>query len=42
MPLTVYLKREGWKDEEVAEVTQSAEYTSRLALLGDLGGNQAA
>ena len=41
MPLAVYLKREGWTDEEVGEVTQSAEYTARLALLSDLGGNQA-
>ena len=42
IPLTVYLKREGWDDKEIAEITKSPEYTSRLALLGDLGGNQAA
>lgn len=42
MPLIVYLKREGWSNEEIAEITRSAEYTSRLALLGDLGGNQPA
>jgi len=41
MPLDVYLRRSGWSDDDVSQITDSAEYRSRLALLGDLGGNQA-
>ena len=29
VPLTVYLKREGWGDEEIAEITDSEEYQMR-------------
>ena len=42
MPLLVYLKNEGWSDEKIGAITKSAEYVSRLALLGDMGGNQPA
>lgn len=42
MPLLVHLKNEGWSDEKIGEIAKSAEYASRLALLGDMGGNQGA
>jgi hypothetical protein len=42
MPLLVHLRNEGWSDEQVGEIAKSAEYASRLALLGDMGGNQGA
>lgn len=29
VPLTVYLKREGWSEEEIAEITNSEEYQMR-------------
>lgn len=33
MPLDVYLKREGWSEEEVSDVTSSEEYQMRIKLM---------
>jgi hypothetical protein len=33
IPLTIFLKRQGWSDEKIAEVTDAPEYKARLASL---------